>query len=84
MRIIISPSLRKDSFQILRHELDRIEQETGYRPEDWLSDCYEESIPEYMDDAGFDFEAFQWHMSCKADEFIDFINEHYQNLRMII
>lgn len=84
MRIIISPSLAMDSFQILRHELDRIETETGYRPEDWLSDVYDESLNDYMEDTGFDFEGFRWHLSCKADDFIDFINEHYRDLKMTI
>lgn len=84
MRIIISPSLARDTFRILRRELARIETETGYRPEDWLSDVYDESINDYMDDNGFDFDAFEMHLSCKADEFIDFINEHYQHWRMTI
>lgn len=84
MRIIISPSKGKDSFQILRHELDRIEQETGYRPDDWLSDRYDESIDEYIEGSDFDYDGFEMHLSCVADSFIDFINEHYRDLRMNI
>lgn len=74
----------KSTLSILRHQLDLIEHATGYRPEDWLSDVYDESYEEYMTDSGFDWDGFEMHISCVADSFIEFIAQHYQHLNNII
>lgn len=80
MKNLISLSRSSTTLQVLKRQLDRIELTTGYRPEDWLADEYEESYEEYMHDDGFDWDGFEMHMSCMADSFIDFIGQHYQHL----
>ena len=78
---VISIALGTSTLRIMRRELTRIEQETGVRPEDWMQEVHDEAVDEYRSDCdGFDFEAFDMHMSCVADSFIDFWNEHYQHL----
>lgn len=82
MKNLLSVSRSITTMQIFRRELNRIEQLTGCRPEDWFSTEYEESYDEYMTCDGFDWDGFEMHMSCMADSFIDFIHENYQHLNM--
>lgn len=82
MTNLISLSRSQTTMQILKHELDRIEQQTGYRPVDWLSSVYDESYEEYMAGDDFDWDGFEMHLSCVADSFIDFIHDHYKDLNM--
>ena len=81
---IISLSRHTSTRDILRSELNRIESATGYRPEDWLTDVYDECIDDFRTGDGFDFDGFSMHLSFMADDFIDFINEHYKDLHMTI
>lgn len=80
MKNLIAIGRGMSTLGILRSQLDHIEHSTGYRPEDWLSDVYEEAYDEYMTDEGFDWEGFELHLSCVADSFIEFIAQHYQHL----
>ncbi len=80
MKNLIAIGRGMSTLGILRSQLDHIEHATGYRPEDWLSDAYEEAYEEYMTDQGFDWEGFELHLACLADSFIEFIAQHYQNL----
>ena len=80
MKNLIAIGRGMSTLGILRSQLDHIEHSTGYRPEDWLSDIYEEAYDEYMTDEGFDWEGFELHISCVADSFIEFIAQHYQHL----
>ena len=80
MKNLISLRTGKTTMGILRAQLDHIEHATGYRPDDWLSDIYNEAYEEYMQDDGFDWDGFEMHLSCVADSFIEFIAKHYQFL----
>jgi len=80
MKNLIAIGRGMSTLGVLRSQLDHIENTTGYRPEDWLSDVYEEAYDEYMTDEGFDWEGFELHLSCVADSFIEFIAQHYQHL----
>ena len=84
MKNLIKIGRGMSTMGILRAQLDRIEHATGYRPEDWLSDIYEEAYEEYMTGDSFDWEGFELHMSCVADSFIEFIDQHYQHLNCTI
>ena len=77
---VISLSLGTSTIRIMRRELNRIEQATGIRPEDWMQEIHDDAVEEYMTDDDFDFDSFDLHMSCVADSFIDFWNEHTQYL----
>lgn len=80
---ILSLSRGTSTLAMARSELKRIEAITGYRPVDWLMDIYDESLDDFRsDDGSFDFEGFAMHLSCVADSFIDFTQEHAQHLRM--
>lgn len=80
---VISLARGTSTIRIMRRELNRIEQETGVRPEDWLQEIHDDAVDQYMNDTdGFDFDSFEMHMSCTADSFIDFWHDHYQNLNM--
>ena len=70
----------RSTMGILRQELDHIEHATGYRPEDWMYQMYDEAYEEYWCNDSFDWEGFEMHISCLADSFIEFIAQHYQNL----
>lgn len=82
MKSLISLKTGKTTYEILRAELKRIEKETGYSPEDWMYQMYDEAYEEYHTAEGFDWEGFEMHMCCLADSFIEFIRDHYQNLNM--
>lgn len=84
MKNLIKIGRGMSTMGILRQELNRIEQETGYRPVDWLSTIYDEAYEEYMIGDEFDWEGFEMHLSCVADSFIEFIHDHYSDLRMDI
>ena len=46
-----------------------------------MQEIHDNAVEEYMDDVdGFDFKSFEMHLSCEADNFIDFWHEHYQHL----
>ena len=78
---VISLALGTSTIRIMRRELNRIEQATGIRPEDWMQEIHDNAVEEYMDDVdGFDFKSFEMHLSCEADNFIDFWHEHYQHI----
>ena len=77
---VISLSLGTSTVRIMRRELNRIEHATGIRPEDWMQEIHDDAVEEYMTDDDFDFDSFDLHMSCVADSFIDFWNEHTQYL----
>lgn len=77
---VISLSLGTSTVRIMRRELNRIEQATGIRPEDWMQEIHDDAVEEYMTDDDFDFDSFDLHMSCVADSFIDFWNEHTKYL----
>ena len=81
-RNLISVSRGTSTMGIVRTQLDRIETETGYRPEDWLYTMSDEAYDEFFGPDGFDWEAFEMHIACLADSFIEFIEEHYQHLHM--
>lgn len=82
---IISVSRGTSTLSMVRSELNRIESFTGYRPTDWLTDIHDESLDDFRsDDGSFDFDGFAMHLSCVADSFIEFIQEHYQHLHMTI
>lgn len=80
MKVLISMSRGTTTRAILTAQLDHIERETGYRPEDWLYTIYDEAYEEYMTDDEFDWDGFEMHLSCVADSFIEFIHDHYQHL----
>jgi len=63
---------------IMTRELDRIERITGYRPVTWLSDRCKDSYRDCFTGYGFDWDEFNWTVSCIADSFIDFIQFRYQ------
>ena len=84
MKNLISVSMGTSTIGVLRQELDHIEHATGYRPEDWLSDIYDEAYEEYWQDDSFDWDGFEMHLSCVADSFIEFIAQHYQHLNNTI
>lgn len=80
---VISLSRGTSTVRIMRRELHRIEEETGISPEDWMQELHDDAVEQYMDDAvGFDFDAFEMHLSCQADTFIDFWHDHYQYLTL--
>lgn len=79
---IISISRGMSTMGILRRELDRIEQLTGSRPEDWMWTCYDEDIDEFYTYEGYDFDAFEMHISALADSYIDFVHEHVKDLTL--
>jgi len=81
---IISLSRSTSTVRIMRRELNRIEQATGIRPEDWMQEIHDDAVNEYRNDGDFDFDSFDLHLSCVADSFIDFWNEHYQFLNNTI
>ena len=81
---VISLSRNTSTVRIMRRELNRIEQTTGVRPEDWLQEVHDDAVNEYRNGDDFDFESFDLHMSCVADNFIDFWKEHYQFLNNTI
>jgi hypothetical protein len=80
MKNLIAIGRGMSTLGILRRELDNIEHATGVRPDDWLSDIYDEAYEEFMTDEGFDWEGFEMHLSCTADSFIEFFVAHYQHL----
>lgn len=84
MKNLIAIGRGMSTMGILRQELDHIEHSTGYRPEDWLTDIYDEAYEEYWQDDSFDWDGFEMHLSCVADSFIEFIAQHYQHLNNTI
>lgn len=84
MKNLIKIGRGMSTLGILRTQLDHIEHATGYRPEDWLTDVYEEAYDEYWNNGEFDWEGFELHLSCVADSFIEFIAQHYQHLNCTI
>lgn len=82
MKNLISIRSGSSTMGILRQTLDNIEHATGYRPDDWMSDIYDEAYEEYWSDDSFDWDGFTMHLSCVADSFIEFIAQHYQHLNM--
>lgn len=83
-RSIISIPRGISTLGIVRRELDRIESLTGDRPVDWMLTNYDEDVDEFYTADGFDWDAFEMHIGCLADHYIDFINEHYKDLKMDI
>lgn len=80
---IVSLALGTSTIRIMRRELNRIEQETGIRPEDWMQELHDDAVEEQLRTGDeFDFEVFEMHLSCQADNFIDFWHDHYQNLNI--
>ena len=84
MRNIIILSRHASTLQIFNNELDRIERSVGYRPEDWLAEEYHNIIDDCMMDEYFDLDRFKLSFSSMVDDFIDFVNNHYQYLQMDI
>jgi len=62
---------------IVARELDRIEQITGDRPEDWMEEISEIAIQENTDGDTFDFDGFDLQVTVNADHYIDFIRRNY-------
>ena len=80
---VVSLALGTSTIRIMRRELNRIEQETGIRPEDWMQELHDDAVEEQLQTGDeFDFETFEMHMSCQADNFIDFWHDHYQHLNV--
>lgn len=79
---IIFISRGTSTLALARRQLDRIEAITGDRPEDWFMTEYDEDIDDYYDHDGFDWDAFEMHLGCVADHYIDFIQEHYKDLNI--
>ena len=79
---IISISRGMSTMDILRRELDRIEQLTGSRPVDWLWSAYDEDLDDYYTADGYDFDAFEMHISALADSFLDFHHDHVRDLHL--
>lgn len=77
---ILSLSRGTSTIRIMRRELRRIEQATGICPEDWMQEEHDETVKECRRQDGFDWEEFEMHMSCTADNFIEFWIEHHQHL----
>jgi hypothetical protein len=77
---VISLAHGTSTIRIMRRELRRIERATGIYPEDWMQEIHDDAVDLYMTDNDFDFDAFDMHMSCTADSFIDFWNDHHQHL----
>ena len=63
---------------IVRKALDRIEQETGIRPEDWMDECHDNAVIDCTDSDGyFDWDMFESQIDNDADNYIDFMKENY-------
>lgn len=63
---------------IVRKALDRIEHETGIRPEDWMDECHDNAVIDATDEDGcFDWDMFESQIDNDADNYIDFMKENY-------
>ena len=63
---------------IVRKALDRIEHETGIRPEDWMDECHDNAVIDCTDNEGyFDWDMFESQIDNDADNYIDFMKENY-------
>lgn len=77
---IISIARGTSTRSIVLRELDRIERMTGDCPEDWLWQMYDEDVDEFYTAEGYDWDAFEMHIACLADHYIDFVREHAKDL----
>ena len=83
MKTLSSPLRSAPITSIMTRELDRIERITGYRPEPWLTDRCREAYRDFFTSyGGFDWDEFNWTVSCLADSFIDFAKFHYRDLNL--
>ena len=65
------------STTIITRELDRIEQETGVRPIDWIAEIADNAWENWIEGNECNVESYESEIVNNADMYIDFMKENY-------